>query len=348
MESNTKMMQENSFKQKIINKLKLISAPHIKLYEGFGNHSHCNIMGHALQQSPRDRETYKDGMLHNSIHLLRLFMVKPLAGATIQVHWQGKDYETTSEHDGFFKFELPNDQKFSIGKHTVIAKLRGANTGEYFAEATAHITIPETNQFTFISDIDDTFLISHSATILKRLRVLLTRNAHSRKPFEGVVSHYNALQYAQTTIEKPNPFFYVSSSEWNLYRFINTFIEKNNLPDGVSLLNQIKTLSQVFKTGKNNHNSKFTRIVRILEAYPTQRFILLGDDSQRDAYIYSAVAEHFPHLVHCVYIRSVKQRLKPEVEAELKKITDKNIAACYFLNSVDAFEHSKKIGLINV
>ena len=74
--------------------------------------------------------------------------------------------------------------------------------------------------------------------------------------FEGVVKHYQALAYAGSEVDEPNPFFFVSSSEWNLYNFIVEFSRNNQLPDGVFLLSQLKNFSQVFKTGSNKSVSK--------------------------------------------------------------------------------------------
>lgn len=326
--------------------MKLIRRPHLKLYEGFGNLSHITIMGHALTLSPSRREFFNEGFLHNSISLLKLFMTKPFNNATVYIEWQGKTYTKKTEVDGFFIFDIPAISPVEPGTHHVKVRLLSEDSNRIIDECETHITIPKTRQFTFISDIDDTFLISHSATIWKRMKVLLTKNAYSRKPFEGVVKHYQALQFAQTSPENPNPFFYVSSSEWNLYDFITDFINHNKLPDGVLLLNQLKTLSGILKTGKNNHGTKFARIVRILEAYPSQRFILLGDDSQRDAYIYNSITEHFPDLIHCVYIRCVEQSQDENILNELKAIESRNIPTCYFLNSAEAMEHSRNIGLI--
>ncbi|MCH5596610.1 phosphatase domain-containing protein [Niabella ginsengisoli] len=127
--------------------------------------------------------------------------------ALIEVIWQGKNYETRSQKDGFFSLDLPNDNALNSGIYEVEVTLKSGNGTQKLSSAIFQITIPAYNQYTFISDIDDTFLISHSASIFKRLKLLLTRNAHSRQPFEGVVKHYQALQLAQTTEEKPNPFF---------------------------------------------------------------------------------------------------------------------------------------------
>ncbi len=146
----------------------------------------------------------------------------------------------------------------------VVKKYYGTVKGE------GEIYVPHIRQYAIISDIDDTFLISHSSNLRKRLFVLLTENAYSRKPFEGVVKHYQSLALAGTTTEETNPFFYVSSSEWNLYDYIKDFSKKNELPKGIYLLSQMKKLSQAWKTGQNRHGTKFARIVRILKRFLTR------------------------------------------------------------------------------
>ncbi|HYE56400.1 MAG TPA: phosphatase domain-containing protein, partial [Chitinophagaceae bacterium] len=206
--------------------------------------------------------------------------------------------------------------------------------------------IPYPTQLGFISDIDDTFLISHSSNLRKRLFVLFTRNAHSRQPFKGVVRHYQALTQAGTTENAPNPFFYVSSSEWNLFNYILEFTTVNGLPRGVFLLSQMKRFRQLFKTGQNKHGTKFMRIVRILENYPSQRFVLLGDSSQMDPDIYAAVAKHFPNQVRAVYIRDVYKKNRTKVQETLRKMEEAGVPCCFFEHSIDAMEHSRKIGLI--
>ena len=127
------------------------------------------------------------------------------------------------------------------------------------ATATGHVYIPYNTQYGFISDIDDTFLISHSSNLRKRLFVLFTQNARTRKPFVGVVNHYQLLANSNTTPDAPNPFFFVSSSEWNLYDYILEFTIVNEIPKGIFLLNQLKRFNQLLKTGQNNHQAKFTR-----------------------------------------------------------------------------------------
>jgi phosphatidate phosphatase APP1 len=161
-----------------------------------------------------------------------------------------------------------------------------------------------------------------------------------------VVRHYQALALGGTTKDAPNPFFYVSSSEWNLYEYILEFSAMNQIPRGVYLLSQLKGFSQLLKTGQNHHGTKFTRIVRIMEAFPDQRVVLLGDSSQQDPYIYEAIVKHFPKRVVAVYIRDVYDRNFEKVQDVLHKIESAGVPCLFFKHSREAILHSVKIGLI--
>ena len=325
---------------------RLTNKPVVRLYTGYGNKTHCFLYGHVFSLSPLPRKSYRQHFLINAFALLRLFMVKTKKGAVLQFTWEEKKYLTTSETDGFFKFEWQPVVMPVPGIQQVKVDMLERNGGYTIASATASLIIPHYNQFAFISDIDDTFLISHSSNLRKRLFVLLTENALSRRPFEGVVNHYQLLSHAQVAEDTVNPFFYVSSSEWNLYDYIRDFSAKHQLPEGVYLLNQVKRFSQVFKTGQNNHGTKFMRITRILEAYPEHQFVLLGDDSQEDPFIYGSVAAHFPGQLFCIYIRKVNNKSKPAVDEALSKIESIGIPCCYFSHSAEAVLHSRMIGLL--
>ncbi len=334
-------------KIKLFRFFRLHHGPYLKLYTGFGNETSCVIYGHALSLSPLPRKTYRKFFVYNSIALLRLFMVRPMKHAKVKLLWEDSIYETLTENDGFFRFEWKPSYPLKPGSCKVQAVLMAKDSDTIIAtSAGGEIIIPSSTSFSFISDIDDTFLISHSSNLRKRLWVLLTENARSRRPFEGAVKHYRMLNGSGDNQKKDNTFFYVSSSEWNLYNYIREFVRMNKLPDGVFLLNQLKTFSKLFSTGQGNHNGKFTRIIRIIEAYPHQKFILLGDDSQKDIFIYTSVVEHFPQNVYCVYIRRVHTPEKAHVREKQKTIEKAGVFFFYFAHSEEAIIHSHKIGLI--
>jgi phosphatidate phosphatase APP1 len=163
-----------------------------------------------------------------------------------------------------------------------------------------------------------------------------------------VVSHYQALSLAgRENKEEQNAFFYVSSSEWNLYRFIIKFTEIHQLPKAVLLLKDIKTsLTDFFLTGRGSHNHKFEKIKHILEFYPNLEYVLLGDDSQKDAFLYEAICKIFPVTVKAVYIRQTGDHKKEAITTVMKNLETLKVSVCYFKNSLEAIAHSKEIGII--
>ena len=341
----TDQQKHVSWRTRLLQRLGLTNEPTVKVYHGYGQSDQLMIHGHVLKFGPLPRKKYRKSVIRNTFALLRLFMVKPFANVDVSMEWEGEIFYTKTDKDGFFKFDWKDNPPLPKGWHEVLVK--AMVNKNLIATSKGSIYVPYETQYGFISDIDDTFLISHSANLRKRLYVLFTQNARSRKPFEGSVKHYQLLANSNTTPDAPNPFFYVSSSEWNLYDYILEFTVVNEIPRGVFLLNQLKLLSQLLKTGQNNHQTKFTRIVRILETYPKQRFILLGDSSQHDPYIYEAVVKHFPKQVHAVYIRDIYENNKEKVQDVLYKIEAAGVPCCFFKHSSDAILHSKKIGLVS-
>lgn len=321
--------------------------PSVKLYRGFGNHEKIIILGHTLKRTPFSRKRYRQNWITNAFSVIRLFLIKPLPYAHFTIQFGDENFEGESEKDGFFRLEIFPQRRTPSGWHKVSGIL--INSGKIKQPILGHseIYIPFYTQYGFISDIDDTFLISHSGRLRKRLYSLLTKNERTRKPFEGVVNHYQQLAASGRLKTNTNPFFYVSSSEWNLYDFVLAFAEMSHLPKGVFLLGQLKSLGSFWKSGQNNHKTKFFRIVRIIEAYHHLNFVLLGDDSQQDPFIYSSVASHFPGRIIAVYIRNVKKMRPPEIIEEIEKIQILGIECCYFKHSAEALEHSKAIGLIS-
>jgi phosphatidate phosphatase APP1 len=333
--------------KKLLHVFRLTNDPVVKVYHGYGSDTQAIVFGHVFSLSPLPRKRYRKNFWTNTFALLRSFMVVRVPGAKVRLRWNNVVLESTTANDGFYRFELKCKIPAEAGIHTVeVDYILPEVQNLVVATGKGSIIVPHKNQYAFISDIDDTFLISHSSNLRKRLYVLFTKNAHTRKPFEGVVNHYQLLGKSYTQGLFQNPFFYVSSSEWNLYDFIKEFCRKNAMPEGVFLLSQIKRLSEVWKTGATKHATKFMRIARILEAYPDQKFVLLGDDSQQDPVIYSGIVEHFPGRVVCVYLRHVYEENLTNVKELIKKIEGFGVPCCHFTYSKDAIEHSYKIGLI--
>jgi phosphatidate phosphatase APP1 len=335
-----------SFRNKILHWLGLEIRTHIKVYQGIGGAEQLEIFGHVLDRGPLPLTKYSWFPLFNMFSLMRLFMVKPREGAAVQLTWEGQKVSTLTESDGFFHLQWKPEVMPKAGDHVV--EVIVTNVEESPVTRTMGVVIiPHRSQYGCISDIDDTFLVSHSASLFKRLHVLFTRNARTRKPFAGVVNHYQLLSDAANKGRMPRPFFYVSSSEWNLYAYIREFCRMHGLPNGVFLLSQLKPLRLLLKSGQQKHATKFTRISRILMHYPHMRFILLGDDSQEDPHIYEAITKHFTAQIIAVYLRNVRDSRYAATQEVAGIIVSRGIPCCYFKHSSEAIAHSKEIGLIS-
>jgi phosphatidate phosphatase APP1 len=315
----------------------------VRVYHGYGDEDGMLIFGHVMSQSPEDADYFKRGILKNAGDLFRLFMVRTVANAPVRLHFEGESIDAEADDTGFFTFEWKKERKLSAGWHDLTVEvIDGPAAGTVGKGKLYH---PHPTKRAFISDIDDTFLVSHSANLALRLKTLLTKNPQTRRTFEGVVDHYVALAKAHTSPEVPNPFFYVSSSEWNLYGYIKEFCRLHGLPEGVFLLSPIKGLTTFWKSGQGKHATKYDRIERIINEYAETSFVLLGDDTQQDPDIYAKLVATFPAQIGAVYLRHRVREHKGRVDGLVKQMEAAGIPVCYFRHSKEALEHSRRIGL---
>jgi phosphatidate phosphatase APP1 len=319
--------------------------PILKLYRGYANEQELIVMGHVFKPTTLEEYNFQKKNLKNATSVIKMFQIKTQANADVYLKHNNSKIHTKTLNDGYFKFCVPLDQDTNYGwidYEVSIAYKNGTIT------TTDSYIRPHKGNLGIISDIDDTFLVSHTLNPLKKLYVLLFKNINKRKIFDDVVTHYQALSSAgRTKNGELNAFFYVSSSEWNLYRFIIKFTELHKLPKAVLLLKDIKTsLTDFFMTGSGDHNHKFDKIKHILEFYPNLEYVLLGDDSQHDPYLYEAICKIFPVTIKAVYIRQTGTTKKEKIITVMKNLETLKVSICYFKNSSEAIAHSKSIGII--
>lgn len=321
--------------------------PYVKVYDGYGHSENIVVYGHVFKKKPHFSAGFlKNGLLTNLWHLLRLFKVKPIAYASVELVFQDQKISSTTAFDGFFKLELVPESHLSAGWHSIMVHCLD-DARNIISTGEGKVFVPHLSQYAFISDIDDTIIQSFSAKTFKRLYELISRNPAKRRLFDETAKHYSLLANSFVEDELPNPFFYVSSSEWNLYEYLGYVFKNHHLPTGIFLLNQIKRWQELATTGKTGHDGKFFRIVRILKAFPKQQFVLLGDNSQKDPAIYAKIAALYQEQIVAIYIRNVRPSKVEQTEKLLLPYNKNNIAVCLFKNSKAAIEHGLEIGLID-
>lgn len=316
--------------------------PSIKAYRGYTSDKLLFVFGHVFEK-PLPSLSEKRRFKH-AFSVIRNFRRKTIANADVFLKFNQKLIHTKTLSDGYFHFTVPLENPLPSGWHSVELYVHHHH---YKSKTTAEIFSPYQGKYVFISDIDDTFLVSHTQNIFKKLYILLWKNVHDRKYFEDVTAHYQLLSRAAQEKHESNAFFYVSSSEWNLYSFIVKFTQLNHLPKAVLKLKPLKTsLWDFLMTGRGSHEHKFYKIKDIIESYPQLNYVLLGDDSQADPKIYEQICKIFPNCVKAVYIRQTQKQPKQRVQQILTNLESLDVRTCYFQTSKEAIAHSKEIGLI--
>lgn len=317
----------------------------VKLYRGYVNNERLVVFGHAFKSWAPDKYRIDLKGFWNALAVMNRFRIRPLKNQTVILHFKGVEVITKTMDDGYFQFDIPFHQPLESGWHTY--KIT-CEIDDFGIIGKGELLKPYPSKYAVISDIDDTFLVSHSKNFFKKLYIILFKNVYKRKVFKDVTPHYQALSKSgQTKEEGSNSFFYVSSSEWNLYDFIVEFTRIQMLPKAVLQLKDIKTgLGDFLFTGRGNHDHKFEKIKDLISFYPDLQYVLLGDDTQQDPAIYERICKMFEMNIEAVYIRQTGSRKKSAVTTMLNNIEDLNVPVCYFKESDQAIKHSLKIGVL--
>jgi phosphatidate phosphatase APP1 len=268
-------------------------------YRGIANKSRLIVSGHAFEKHKvRDTQAHH-GRRRNLKQTLRRFRARPLKWTSIEVRANGKSTKVRTNKHGYFTCELTHDLEMPGWYSYEICWKRNDRKfqGEFY--------LSDEHETGVISDIDDTLLVSHSTRIIRKLRLLLFRNAHTRKTIPFLINWHTHLRDLHET-EQPKDFFYVSNSEWNLYDFLRDFFALNDLPKGVFFLQTLKKgLRDIVTSGKVNHSHKQNSIDFLMRFYPNKPFILVGDNGQKDMEIYADMAARYGDRIKGVLIRKL-------------------------------------------
>ncbi|GAA4023282.1 App1 family protein [Hymenobacter glaciei] len=291
-------------------------------YRSYGTATKFYIKGRLLGDRGLQPQTATDSGWRNFRSMVRRFNSREVTGADLVAELpDGSQHLVTTDDEGYFTLilephALPAPSAYLWYPIPVrVARLPApfATAPDTTVQAIASVLVPPPGaEFGIISDLDDTVFETRATNILKMLARTLLSNAHSRQPFDGVADFYRRLQRGRTS-RPDNPFFYVSSSPWNLYDMLEEFMALHELPPGPLLLRDFtistpKTTPPPGVTGSAaiHFAHKLHEIDDILTTYPALPFVLCGDSGQEDARIYREVVRRHPGRIRAIYIRDVQ------------------------------------------
>jgi phosphatidate phosphatase APP1 len=291
-----------------------LGIPRILPYRGFGDNSKIYITGMVIEDKGLTKPGDREKVWQNILAMIKRFSSDEIPGVRVKVDFAGLSQVDETDEMGFFAFEFNLEEistELLTGNwHPFTVTLLDEivdHQPDVTASGEVRIITGKEDRI-IISDIDDTILVSHSTQLIRKLRLMLFHNALTRTPFEGVSSFYKALEKGKEN--RKNPFFYVSSSEWNLYDLLENFFDHNDIPKGVLQLRRLEnSIYKFWKSGQGSHEHKYDKIKSLLEFYKNQQFILIGDSGQKDPEIYLRLAHDYPGRIEAIYIRKIGSKV---------------------------------------
>ncbi len=274
------------------------------------------LKGVLLEKKPYDIAK-KINSFKNLINVGRLYSTGVCANTDIKISIDNFILDTSTNRYGEFSVLLDSiplgDIRISyINKQGIIEIVQSYPV--YFKETNS--------SFDVISDIDDTIVYSYSADFFRRITTLAFTKPTKRKPTAFIQNLFSEF------IKKDIRVFYISKSESNLFHILTSFIEHHKLPIGPLFLTPYLHFRQLFKSKAANFKIENIRI--ILENSSTKKFVLLGDDSQKDMEVYASIVKEFPERIIKIYIRQTKHKVSKKQQEMLRKLRETEIPLTYF------------------
>lgn len=330
-------------------KLGWLGSPKIIPYTSYGDDEKIMITGAVVEDKGIQAPEPEHGIWKNILNMIKRYTGDELPGVRVKIEYGNNEEVVRTNESGLFHTVLPNKLPRSGKKRWQTVKLTlldqvTEKQDIITAKSEVHIH-NKYSDFIVVSDLDDTVMISHSTRTFRKVRLMLSKNALTRSPFEGVSEFYRALN--ESADGKERSIFYVSGSEWNLYDLLTDFLNAQEIPRGPLLLSDAKLkLFSMLQSGKK-YKGKINRIKELFELYYHQDFILIGDSGQKDPEIYLKIAEMYPSRVKAIYIRYIgKRKHNKRLNRLIKLCTELGTEMVIVNSTTEAARHAQAKGYI--
>ena len=300
---------------------------------GYRSENRLTLSARALRTGRPGGHNYeKRGRLQAMRTMLSHFASREVAGLDVRLELKGTNGQSLERHtlsdaEGYVRFDVPLDPGCPLSEDPAweVACLHWL-TPEGPQCIEAYVLAPGTaTHLAVVSDIDDTIvetgITGGYRAVAKNWRRVLAELPDERIAVPGADVFYGALgggavlaapgglgtRYAATH----RPFFYISSSPWNLFSYLVAFQQSRNLPLGPLLLRDWGLNRATF--GSESHGGhKRAALDQLMAFYPDMRFALIGDDTQGDLPAYADTVQANPGRVAAVFIRTGAGAMTPE------------------------------------
>jgi phosphatidate phosphatase APP1 len=328
--------------------LGLLRDQEARLYLGYGTPDRVQVKGRVREEPGVDAPHPGDSAWENLRDTVRLFTATPVPDVPVLVRLGGTAVPVRSDADGWFRAELRPPQPLTTGWHEVSATLLAPRAdGAVAGPGSSLVLVPAADaSCAIVSDLDDTVLRSGLTNPLRAVLQVLVSNATTRTPFPGVAAFYRALQAGPSGADE-NPLFYVSSSPWNLYDVVTTFLDLRQIPRGPLFL-RAWGWDADGRPGGGHAGHKTQVVLSLLDTYPHLPFVLIGDSGQEDPEIYRDLVLARPGRVRTVVIRDVTAAQRDaSVQAVAQQVRAAGVPFALVPDTAAAARHAASLGLLS-
>ncbi|MEM9546207.1 MAG: phosphatase domain-containing protein [Bacteroidota bacterium] len=290
----------------------------IQVYTAFVTSSHLYVKGRVLKdKSPIS--FVNQGPISSLFNTILRMNSRELPNIDIHCIFGDRTFEVVTDYEGYFEI-FHNISEFSNLPNSI--RIESIVKGEDIRFDQPLRMYLYDVPFGIISDIDDTILVSGVRSFFK-LRLFFNTifiNPFRRKPITHAAEAYHHLL---NRFEGESPIVYVSNSPWNIFDYLQAFLEHNVFPVGEVILRDMGT--QLLKSRDITEYNKYLEIEKVLIALDSTKFTLIGDTGEKDFDIYLAIHSKYPERISRIILHNAGNSKKIE---EIKN---------YILNSDDEF-----------
>ncbi|MGC5169999.1 App1 family protein [Micromonospora sp. DT81.3] len=260
-------------------------------FPGYGGPGWVRVVGRALiVRPPKKTETGE----YASVRGWRSFIGIPVAFAQVSISVGGQRFEIVADRGGVLDTRI--EAHLEPGWQTLTLSVEGGEP----VEARVFVVGPDVT-FGVISDVDDTVMVTALPRPFIAAWNSFVVDEHARLPVPGMAVLLERL----VRTHDGAPMVYLSTGAWNIAPTLTRFLSRHLFPPGSILLTDWgPTHDRWFRSGMEH---KLSNLRRLAQEFPRVRWLLIGDDGQKDEQIYTQFAKEFPDSVVGVAIR----RLSP-------------------------------------
>ena len=278
--------------------ISLQAKDNVVVYHTYGNEHQVIVQGRMERKQAFKVVSKEDGWVRNLWRRVKQVKADDIESADINLSINHESFKTKGDDEGYFAFNVKTKQRLNMGYRKIILQLKG-NQNRHETNATIIDTTPLVG---ILSDFDDTLIVSEVTDKINMGINTLFKNYKQRVIVPTMLKRFNQI-LSQNPKDVPNTLFILSGSPQQLFTPIEQFLDYHHFPKHTLILK--KAYGENLDPLTDQFAYKTQKIERLIQLYPNMKWVMFGDSGEKDAEVYKALQEKYPHKMMKYYIRDV-------------------------------------------